>query len=324
MTHRSMHRLFGVTLATDHPLSLTRHDGDDAPDVTFRVVDHEPAGADWSTAELRYSTPVAPDRAEPDFHFYRLADRDVIRITGAADFHVADDHITCHLPDPRHGYVIEIALFGLVMAFWLERLGRETYHAAALVPTEDAAVAFLATSGTGKSSLAADLLADGARLLTEDLLAVTWADDTPLAQPGPPQLRLWPEVAARVVEAWEDLDQPHPDFDKRRVPVGPLGIGAMSHTAVPLRRFYVLQRLPAGTTGPTIEPLADRAAVVELLRHSYLPHESARFGWQARRLEQVVRVLATVPLRRLRYPSGTEHLPRVRELLLEDLAGATP
>jgi hypothetical protein len=318
VTGRSTYRVFGVNLATEHPLAVRPRAVSASADVVFRVVEHAPTDVDWDAAELRYATPVAAERTEPDFRFLRLPDRDVIRITGAADFHVSDDTITCHLLAPQHGYLVDIALFGLVLAFWLERRGIATYHAAAVALADDAGVGFLASSGTGKSSIAAGLLASGARMLTEDLLTLTWRDSTALAEPGLPQLRLWPESAARFAASWERLARPHPDFDKRLLPVGPDGIGTMSDDAVPLRRLYVLER--GGDGSPTIEPVPGRAAVVELLRHSYLPHEAARFGWQARRLEQVSRLLETVPLRRLRFPSGAEHLPAVRSLLLEDLS----
>jgi hypothetical protein len=319
VTEGSTYRVFGVNLATEHPMVVRPRAVSAPPDVVFRVVEQAPDDADWAAAELRYATPVAAERTEPDFHFLRLPDRDVIRITGAADFHVADDTITCHLLDPQHGYLVDIALFGLVLAFWLERRGVATYHAAAVALSDDAGVGFLASSGTGKSSIAAGLLAAGARMITEDLLSLTWRNSTALAEPGLPQLRLWPESAARFSTSWERLAQPHPDFDKRLLPVGPDGIGAMSDDAVPLRRLYVLERGADDRGSPTLERVPARAAVVELLRHSYLPHEAARFGWQARRLEQVSQLLETVPLRRLRFPSGAGHLPAVRSLLLADL-----
>ena len=38
-----------------------------------------------------------------------------------------------------------------------------------------------------------------------------------------------------------------------------------------------------------------------------------------RRLEFFARMVQQVPVRRLVYPTGFEHLPRVRETILEDL-----
>jgi hypothetical protein len=319
VTARATYRVFGINLATSYPLRARPRRVDAAADVTFDLVDEEPDDVDWASAELRYSTPVASDRTAPDFHFFRLGDRDVIRIVGAADFHVSDTRIACHLHTPRHAYLVEIALFGLVLAFWCERGGTATYHAAAIALTDRDAVGFLASSGTGKSSMAAGLLAAGSPLVTEDLLVLTWNDGTPCAEPGLPQLRLWPATAATLVTDWERLEQPHPGYDKRLVPVGPGGVGHMSQTPVPLRRLYVLERLADRVGAPSIEAVSARSAVMELLRHSYLPHEASRFGWHAERLAQVTRLLEAVPLRRLRYPSGQAQLPAIERLLRHDL-----
>jgi hypothetical protein len=57
---------------------------------------------------------------------------------------------------------------------------------------------------------------------------------------------------------------------------------------------------------------------MELLHHSFIPHAVQALGWQRHRLPSFAQLLQTVPLRRLRYPSGFEHLPRVREAVLAD------
>lgn len=62
--------------------------------------------------------------------------------------------------------------------------GLEVLHASA-VGIDGRAIAFTAPSGTGKSSLAAHLVAAGATFLTDDVLAVESADGGVLAYPGP-------------------------------------------------------------------------------------------------------------------------------------------
>jgi hypothetical protein len=62
--------------------------------------------------------------------------------------------------------------------------GLEMLHASA-VGLGGRAIAFTAASGTGKSSLAAHLVASGATFLTDDVLALERVEDGVLAHPGP-------------------------------------------------------------------------------------------------------------------------------------------
>jgi hypothetical protein len=59
---------------------------------------------------------------------------------------------------------------------------------------------------------------------------------------------------------------------------------------------------------------------MELLRHSFMMRAVQALGWQPQRLALFAQLIGQVPLRRLRYPSGFEHLPRVRDAVLEDRA----
>jgi hypothetical protein len=45
----------------------------------------------------------------------------------------------------------------------------------------------------------------------------------------------------------------------------------------------------------------------------------AALGLQPRRLIYLAQIAKQVPVRRIAYPSGLQHLPRVREKLLEDV-----
>ena len=44
-------------------------------------------------------------------------------------------------------------------------------------------------------------------------------------------------------------------------------------------------------------------------------------GLQPQRLDFFAQMVQQVPMRRLAYPSGFEHLPRVRDAILQDLEG---
>ena len=69
-----------------------------------------------------------------------------------------------------------------------------------------------------------------------------------------------------------------------------------------------------------VEGLRPRDAVIELLRHSFSPHLVEAAGWQSQRLGFFARLVERVPVRRLSYPTGFEHLPSVCAAIQEDLA----
>jgi hypothetical protein len=313
-----LYRLFGVVVAVHDDLVLRATRVDAPPDLAVHVV-HRPPAADWGAAEELYTTPRREGYATPDFRFFRLPDRDVIRIVGTGDVQLLDEAIVFFLQNRDHRFLVEIVLLGLAMAFWLERRGRPTLHGSA-VSLDGAGVGFVAVGGMGKSSLAAYLTAHGDPLITEDLLAWSWSDGLPFAEPAVAQLRLWPEVAAQYVSDWERLAQPHPRFSKRKLLVGPDGIGALATQPVPLQRIYVLQRSERPSLRPTVMRLSGGDALAELLTHSYLPEIAESFGWAARRLGQLARLIGAIPVSVLRYPGGSDKFPSVRAAILADLS----
>lgn len=288
----------------------------DSAELVFRCVRQAPGDVDWSGAEVVDEQGRQQD-GSADFVFARLEDRDAVRIPGALDFYLSDTEIVCHLVDERHTYLIEIALLGLVLSLWLERRGTTTLHAS-VVTMDDAAVGFLGTSGGGKTSTLAGCLARGHALLADDLLALREDDGGFLGERGYPALRLWPEQADRFVGHHEDLPVLHPDFSKRRVVVGPGSFGRFASGPAPLRRLYLPER-HEGSTPVELERVRSDEALMALLRHSFLPREVQRFGWQPRRLGVLARLAATVPVVRVRYPSGFDLLPEMLSQLEADV-----
>jgi hypothetical protein len=67
--------------------------------------------------------------------------------------------------------------------------GADMLHAAA-VAAADGAVALMASTGGGKSTLTAELVRRGHTLVTDDLLLVRSGPDGPVAVPGPPLMNL--------------------------------------------------------------------------------------------------------------------------------------
>ncbi|MEO8452885.1 MAG: hypothetical protein ABI647_24060 [Gemmatimonadota bacterium] len=151
---------------------------------------HEMAGADvhvtFGEAPERLDEPCArtPQRdAGPGDWLVRLAPDRRLRATDGR-------MITIDAPPDANQADLARWIEGPATAAILYQRGILPLHASAVL-MDGELVAFLAPSGTGKSSLAAGFVADGATLFADDLLAVRLDEDgAPKAFPGSTRLRI--------------------------------------------------------------------------------------------------------------------------------------
>lgn len=308
--------VYGVTIGSDYPFAVPLPTSTSPVDLHFEVSEQPPDGTEIDQHAPIYVEGKRSD-GRPHFEFYALEDRDVVRLTGAADFHLWPDRIHCHLVEPRHRYLVEVAMFGMIMSLWLERRGTLTLHGSTVVIGGEA-VAFLSRQGGGKTSTAAACVAAGHALLSDDLLALERADGRVMAQPGYPQLRMWPEQARHFVGTDEGHPTFHPAHDKRRVMVGQ-GFGTFAASPVPLARLYLPRRSTRADAEVEIRPLTPRDALMALVGQSFLPRETMRYGLQPARLRFLADLLRTVVVSELIVPLGLDQLARVSRAIEADL-----
>lgn len=205
-------------------------------------------------------------------------------------------------------------LLGQVVSFSLVARGVEPLHGTA-VETNDGAAVFLGECGEGKSTLGAAMLAGGARIVSDDLIAVRATRGAIVVEPGPARLKLYRRVARAIVGPRREW-QMHRDTAKL---VLPLGSHERASRPAPLRAFYVIDGHETRSDEIRIEPLSRGAAVVELLRASFNlvvatpERERARFS-AASELARVI------PVRRVIYPRLLRALPRVCNAVRQDLS----
>ncbi len=135
------------------------------------------------------------------------------------------------------------------------------------------AVVFLAEKRTGKSTLAAGLVNAGARLVSDDMLAVV-PDDEPargvFLMPGLPHLRLFDDSAAHALES------DTAELGAVRGADGKQVLTSLEHarrqtTPVPLRAVYLLTPAVADAADAARrEPLGAVPAAIALLQHAKL------------------------------------------------------
>lgn len=185
--------------------------------------------------------------------------------------------------------------------------GIELLHASGVV-LGGRAFGFVARSGTGKTTLAANLAAEGAELLTDDVLAIETDGDEVSAHPGARLASLNrgeygaldPLARARLGEVVGEEEKVHL---AARLAAGPAPLGAI----------YFLERDP-WTERFAIETAGEGGAQLLLAGRfiTYLddPHHLLRH------LDATARITAAVPLLRVSIPIGTgprEVAQRVRE-----------
>ena len=125
-------------------------------------------------------------------------------------------------------------LLGQVLAFALVARGHEPLHATAVV-IDGEAVAFLGDCGYGKSTLGAAFLARGYPILTDDVLMLAARGRRWMAHAGPPQLKLFPSVARKVLARGRG-HRLNADTSKLVLPLE----RSETHKQVPITSLYVL------------------------------------------------------------------------------------
>lgn len=318
-----LHEVFGQILASEFPFKTRLADGEGEPDLSFAAAEGTLEAADWRRLKPIYRSALRSPEGRSVLDLYATGGRQILRCGGIVDFYLESSTIGYDLLDREHAYLVELRLLGPVLAYWLECRGQLALHAAA-VATDDGAVAFLSGNRGGKTTLAASLMRCGQAMVSDDVLPVVEREESFMASPAYPQMRMWPVTAAEFLVHRPELERVHPGHDKGRVPVGNGGFGEFHPDALPLTCVYLPCRAGPGEPGAgiDIEPLSPAEAVLELVRGSFVPRLVEAAGLQPRRFECLARVAERVPVRRLRYPSGFERLGEVSEAILRDLASS--
>jgi hypothetical protein len=271
-------------------------------------------------SRARHEAGVRPEK-EDWFAHARLSDgSDYLEWSGLFEFLVSSDgrRIACRELNDASPESFQTYLVGQVLSFALLKQGIEPLHATTVV-IEGEAVAFLGDCSYGKSSLGAAFLQVGYRLLTDDLLVLKERKDRFLAYPGPPRIKLFPDIAKRL---FGDRVNGTPMNNQTSKVVIPLDQNEVvsPQVAVPLRAIYVLTPpVSSRSQRITTRPLPPRRSFVELIRNSFntVIVEPHRLG---RQFDLAARLAARVPVRSLTYPRDLGRISQVRKSIVRELA----
>jgi len=201
-------------------------------------------------------------------------------------------------------------LLGHVLSYCLLARGFEQLHATAVV-IDGSAIALLGGCGFGKSTLAAALLSRGYPLLTDDVLVLRFQENSVVARPSLPRIKLLPESTPSLFAGLQSIPMNH--LTTKMI----FQLNSDQHVSqeFPLRSIYLLP-----------QKSGSRISVRQLRGHaSFLPLISNCFNdivTSPERLKQqfafASRVAELVPVRQLSYPKKLAMLPRVVDTILAD------
>jgi hypothetical protein len=196
---------FGLRLSSPVPLALRPDDGSERPGVTLRPAREAQLAERWS-GSARHLWGTDRDGIAVSVELGQAGDHR-IRAEGIATFLLsADGTELCCATDGDRERDWPRMLDELALPCASLLLGHEALHAGAVALDGDA-VAVLAPSGGGKSTLISSLLEQGGTLLSDDVLVLRRAEDRIVAEPGAPTLKLTtpdgPE--ARVAQPCNEL-----------------------------------------------------------------------------------------------------------------------
>ena len=285
-----------TTAAADVTLSLA------APDVFERAIaglSRNPSNGDW------YEHVSCPDGS------------DFVRWPALFEFLVSPDgrSIACRPLERSTHESFQTYLLGHVLSFALVKQGYEPLHATVVV-IDGAAVAFLGASGQGKSTLAAAFLYAGHQVLTDDLLLIRRVAGALCGFPGPPRLKLFPDVARRFLPDLAPLAPMNPESEKLVIALE----RPYAHSKpAPLRAFVVLDGCEGGHLD--ISPVNGAKAWLALLGATF----NRRLVGPVRLRRQFVaaREWSTeIPVKRVTYDWTVEALGGVCQTVTADLRAA--
>ena len=189
------------------------------------------------------------------------------------------------------------------------------FHASA-VEIAGSALAFVAESSRGKSTLAASFAAAGSPMLTDESLVVDERASAYWVEPGHASVRLWDDSEQALIAPGVETAPGLPFTPKRRFLAAPEL--RFSDRPAPLRRVYFL----GDGSAPTVkfEQMDAVDVMLELLKASFLLNVDDK-PRLASHFDEVAR-LARRPIHyRLDFPRRFDLLPSVRQSIIEHAAG---
>jgi hypothetical protein len=309
--HPVVHELYGIRVRSAWPVA-------GVPDVGGRWDVELLEGDPRVLAEA--ASHVPPEQRDRWSQYATLPDGSSYRrCTGLFEFLVAPDARRIHARALEHADDEALLAYLLVdaLSFSMVRLGWEPLHATA-VATGHGTIGLIGESGYGKSTLGAILLHSGGRLLTDDMLILVAEGGTYRAQPGPPRIKLYREIASRTLGAGCH-GVPMNAVTKKLII--PLDETRTARQPSPLDAIYLIEPERDGQSSqhPAIQRLSPAEALPRILAATaaHFPSDRDRL---ARQFAFITGLVQRVPVSTIAYRRNTADMSILRDAVLADVA----
>ena len=202
------------------------------------------------------------------------------------------------------------------LSFSMVRLGREPLHATAVL-TPRGVVAFVGESGYGKSTLGALFVRQGFKLVTDDMLVLTYQDGECLAHAGPPRIKLYRTIADRIFDSGYAGVPMNPVTEKLIIP---LDDAQTARGPNPLCAIYLIREHDEAR--PARRPVIRRLSPAHAFP-SILAATASHYAFERDRLVRqfgfVTRLVAQIPIKTLAYPRNEASMASLRDAVVADL-----
>ncbi len=308
----SRHRLYGLVVDSEIELHQDRPT-DEPADVTIRVGQPRSATTDAPDGRrllhLEHSGQVLFTGTDRGATY-------LLRFYGTCDFVMDRDlsSIEARIVDGADLDTVGVLISGTLLSFLLALRGAPVLHGSA-VQVGDAALAFVGASGMGKSTMATLLCADGARLITDDVLRLDLDTSPPRCHLGGTALRL--RKAATELSALFDAAPVQRITGDRR---DALTMTPSTSELLPLAGVIIpLPQHDSELARPQVTRLDAKQAALALLQFPRI------VGWEDatvldRQLQEIGDVVESVPVYVAALPWGPPFSPDLARDLTEALA----
>lgn len=294
------YRVFGQCVASDFACpELLPIESAAAPDILFRngevpesLEDPADSGARWQTLPGLYLLNLP--------RLARYLVRDGREIVIQSQPNVSDDSIRTFL-------------LSTCLAILLHQRRLFAIHCSG-IHTAGGAVLFSGNSGMGKSTLVSAFLERGYKILSDDMLALTFNDQGQvMALPGFPQVKLWADSARALGRSTDGLRRVTPEYERFIAPE----IERFDATPSPLRAIYFLRT--HNRADFLLEPLDHAPRFNALLDNTWQKLTLPGLGLREWHFQTAARIAALTYAARLTRPHEPLDIKGIADLIEADL-----
>jgi hypothetical protein len=207
--------------------------------------------------------------------------------------------------------ILRPCILGSAMSVILQQRGFLVLHASAIV-MQGEAIAFLGTSGAGKSTAASAFMKHGYSVITDDVLAIQFKDGIPIVVPSYPFIKLLPDAVAALGHDVETLPLLNRTTTKRIQTFE----NSYLQSAYPLGKIYVL----AISDRHEVQDCSSTEVLLNLVNHSRALNALTDLDSKKRHFQQCSNIVKSKPISILYRKPGLDELSEIVRQVEADLA----